>query len=59
MTFLGALKNIAIGAPLGVVAITMLPVFGTVGVITATGVAVGSVMGAVAGVMDEVLDDKS
>ena len=53
MTFLAALKNIAIGSPLGVAAITMLPIFGAVGTITATGIAVGATLGAVAGVTDE------
>lgn len=54
MTFLGSLKNIVLGAPLGVVAVTVLPIFGAVGAITATGIAVGSLVGAVCGVLDEV-----
>ena len=59
MTFLGTLKKIAIGAPLGLLAITMLPIFGAVGTITAAGVAVGSVIGAVGGVIDEAQGDKT
>lgn len=54
MTFLGVLKNVAIGAPMGVLALTALPVFGAVGAITATGVIVGSLVGAAAGVADEI-----
>lgn len=54
MTFLGVLKRIVIGAPLGVLAVTALPVFGAVGSITAVGVAVGSAVGAVAGIADEI-----
>ena len=53
MTFLGSLKNIVIGAPLGIIAVTALPIFGAVGAISATGIAVGSVVGAVCGVLDE------
>ncbi|MDD2810330.1 hypothetical protein [Rhodoferax sp.] len=53
MSFLGALKKIVIGAPLGVLAVTALPIFGAVGAITATGVAVGAMVGAAAGVVDE------
>lgn len=54
MTFLGALKNIVIGVPLGVAVITALPIFGAVGAITATGIAVGSALGAACGVADHV-----
>jgi len=54
MSLLGFLKKVVIGAPLGVLAITALPVFGAVGMITATGIAVGSVLGAACGVVDEV-----
>ena len=57
MTFLGALTKIVIGAPLGVLAVTALPIFGAVGAITAAGVAVGSVAGALGGVIDEVNDN--
>ena len=57
MSFLGALQKIVIGAPLGVLAVAALPVFGAVGAITAAGIAVGSVLGAVGGLMDELSDD--
>ena len=57
MSFLGALQKIVIGAPLGVMAVVALPVFGAVGTITAAGIAVGSVLGAVGGVMDELSDE--
>ena len=56
MSFLSALQKIVIGAPLGVIAIVALPVFGAVGTITAAGIAVGSVLGAAGGVMDELKD---
>jgi len=56
MSFLGALKNIVIGAPIGVLAVMALPVFGAVGAITATGIAVGATLGAVAGVADALND---
>lgn len=52
MNILNLLKKVVIGAPLGVAAVTVLPIFGAVGVITATGVAVGSVLGAVGGAVD-------
>ena len=54
MTFLGVLTKVVIGAPLGVLAFTALPIFGAVGTITAVGTAVGSVVGATAGVADEI-----
>ena len=57
MSFLGALQKIVIGAPLGVLAVVALPVFGAVGTITAAGIAVGSVIGAVGGVIDELIDE--
>jgi hypothetical protein len=57
MSFLGALQKIVIGAPLGVLAVVALPVFGAVGTITAVGIAVGSVLGAAGGVMDELKDE--
>ena len=53
MTFIGTLKNIAIGATTGVAVVTALPIFGGVGTITAVGAAVGSTIGAVAGIADE------
>ena len=57
MTFLGLLTKIVIGAPLGVLAVTALPIFGAVGTITAAGAAVGSISGALGGVIDEVNGD--
>ena len=57
MSFLGALQKIVIGAPLGVLAVVALPVFGAVGTLTAAGIAVGSVIGAVGGVIDELIDE--
>jgi hypothetical protein len=57
MSFLGALQKIVIGAPLGVLAVVALPVFGAVGTITAAGIAVGSVLGATGGVIDELNDE--
>ena len=57
MGFVSGLLKIAAGAGAGVVAITALPVFGAVGVITATGIAVGSAIGAVAGAADEIKDN--
>ncbi len=56
MSFIGALGKVVIAVPLGIAAVTMLPVFGAVGTITATGVAVGSVIGAAAGIADEIND---
>lgn len=53
MTFIGALKKIVLAAPVGVLAISALPVFGAVGTITAAGVAVGSVVGALCAIADE------
>lgn len=54
MSFLGALAKVVIGAPLGVLAVTALPIFGVVGVITATGITVGATVGAIGGVIDEI-----
>lgn len=53
MTFVGILKRVAVGAPVGIVALTALPIFGVVGTISAAGIAVGSLLGAAAGVADE------
>lgn len=53
MTFLGVLQKVVIGAPLGILAVTALPVYGAVGAITATGVVVGALVGAACGVADE------
>lgn len=57
MTLLGTLKSIAIGAPLGVLALTALPVFGAVGTLTGVVVIVGSVLGSAAAVIDELNAD--
>lgn len=43
---------IAVGAGVGVAAVTALPIFGAVGTITATGAVVGSLVGAAAGAFD-------
>jgi hypothetical protein len=53
MSFINGLLKVAAGAGAGVAAITALPFFGAVGAITATGVALGSLVGAAAGVADE------
>ena len=53
MSFTGALKIIVIGTPIGIVMVTTFPIFGAVGSISATGVAVGLVIGAIDGVADE------
>ena len=52
------LKNAALGAAAGVSLLTALPVAGAVGTITATGMAVGSLLGATASVIDEVTDSE-
>jgi len=57
MGFISGLGKVVAGAGAGIAAVLALPVFGAVGVITATGVVVGSVVGAVAGVADEVKDE--
>jgi hypothetical protein len=57
MSFIGGLGKVAAGAAAGVLAVTALPVFGAVGAITATGMAVGSLVGAAAGVADELLGE--
>ena len=49
------LQKVAVGAPVGIAALTALPVFGAVGILTATGVAVGATIGALAAVTEEVL----
>ena len=55
MTFLGILTKVAVAAPIGIAAITALPICGAAGTITVVGIAVGSIVGAVAGVADEIL----
>lgn len=52
MSLVNALWNVAKGAAAGVAVITALPVFGAVGTITATGLAVGSIVGGLAGAYD-------
>ena len=58
MGFVSGLLKVAAGAVAGVAAITALPIFGAVGTITATGIAVGSVLGGAAGAADEVLSEE-
>ena len=53
MSMVRGLIKVAEGAVIGVAALTALPIFGAVGTITATGVAVGSIVGAFAGIIDE------
>jgi hypothetical protein len=57
MSFISGLGKVAAGAAAGVLAVTALPFFGAVGAITATGMAVGSLVGAAAGVADELLGE--
>ncbi len=57
MGYVSSLIKVAAGAGAGVAAVTALPVFGAVGAITATGIAIGSIVGAVAGVADELKDN--
>lgn len=54
MSLIGILEKVATGAAVGVATITALPVFGAIGTITATGVAVGTALGAAAAVIDEI-----
>jgi hypothetical protein len=58
MGLVSGMLKAATGAAAGVALITALPVFGAVGVITATGMAVGSVIGAAAGITEEVMEYK-
>ena len=57
MSFLNTLESIAKGATTGVIVVTALPVFGAAGVITATGVAVGSTVGALAAYIDKMNEE--
>ena len=57
MRILNILESVVAGATLGVTAITALPLFGAVGVITTTGVVVGSTVGAAAALFDKFTDD--
>lgn len=52
MGMVKTLEKIAASAATGVAVITALPVFGAVGTITVTGIAVGSLLGAAAGLWD-------
>jgi hypothetical protein len=52
MSFINVLKSMAVGVPYGIALITVLPICGPVGVITAAGMAVGSAIGAAAGLAD-------
>ncbi len=56
MKLVEAMKMAVVGARAGVALIVALPVCGGVGVITATGAAIGSVAGALAGVYDSMTD---
>lgn len=58
MGFVSLCTKAAIGAGALVTLVVALPIAGPVGAITATGAAVASVVGAVAGVAEELLDDK-
>jgi hypothetical protein len=51
------LKKVALGAGAGVAVITALPIFGSVGTITAVGMVVGSLFGGACAVVDEFDDD--
>jgi hypothetical protein len=57
MRILNTLENMVKGAAVGVAVVTSLPVFGTVGAITAVGVAVGSALGVTAVLYDEFNED--
>jgi hypothetical protein len=52
MSLVSIMFKAAKGAAAGVALLTVLPVFGAVGTITAAGLAVGSILGAIAGVFD-------
>lgn len=58
MSFVSGLFKVAKGAAVGVAAVTALPIFGAVGSITALGIVIGATVGAVAGVADEVIENK-
>lgn len=59
MNYVSTLGKIAKGSTAGVLLITSLPIFGAVGAITATGIAVGSVVGAAAALVDELQAEKT
>ena len=58
MGMISGLMKAAAGAGAGVALLTALPIFGAVGVITVTGMALGSVLGAAAGITEEVMEQK-
>lgn len=57
MKLVKILVTVAKGAAAGVAVVTVLPVFGAVGTITAAGLVVGSTVGAIAGAVDELKDE--
>ena len=59
MSLVTGLFKVAKGAAVGVAAVTALPIFGAVGSITALGIVIGATVGAVAGVADEVIENKN
>ncbi len=59
MSLVSGLFKVAKGAAVGVAAVTALPIFGAVGSITALGIVIGATVGAVAGVADEVIENKN
>ncbi len=58
MGMISGLMKAAAGAGAGVALLTALPIFGAVGAITVTGMALGSVLGAAAGITEEVIEQK-
>ncbi len=52
MKLVGLLKNITLGASAGVALLTVLPIFGAVGTLTAAGQIVGSLAGGAVGLFD-------
>jgi len=58
MSLVSGLFKVAKGAAVGVAAVTALPIFGAVGSITALGIVIGATVGAVAGVADEVIENR-
>lgn len=59
MNFLETLERVAKGAATGVTVVTVLPIFGAAGVITATGIAVGSTIGATAAILDKIKEESA
>lgn len=52
MKFVDVFKNVAVGATAGVALLTVLPIFGAVGTLSAAGQIVGSLAGGAAGLFD-------